>query len=76
MDDVAVEVVEVFVNALKKIMDPVLIFSMTEPEVALIASETEQSRTTRKELEAKLKVLTSGASTCKEFAAIYFNSKV
>lgn len=76
MDDVAVEVVEVFVNALKKIMDSGLIFSMTEPEVARIASETEQSRTTRKELQAKLKVLKSGAATCKEFAALYFNSKI
>ncbi|KAJ3495912.1 hypothetical protein NLG97_g3046 [Lecanicillium saksenae] len=72
VDDVAVEVVEAcLLDKLSEIMDPLSIFSMSDDEVASVAAETEESRTAREELEAKLKLLKSGSETCKNFAALY-----
>lgn len=52
-------------------MDPLSVAMMQETEVARIASETDESRAAREELETKLKVLKSGTEICKLFAALF-----
>lgn len=69
IDDIAVEVVETcVVGQLNQLITPLSVSMMSDEEIARIASETEQSRVARKELETKLKVLRSGAETCKMFS--------
>ncbi|OAA37488.1 GTPase effector domain, GED [Cordyceps fumosorosea ARSEF 2679] len=75
IDDVAVEVIEAcLVGKLNEIMDPTSIFTMKDADITRIAAETEESRAARKELETKLKVLSSGSEICKTFAALYVNA--
>ncbi len=57
-------------------MDPASIFTMKDAEIARIVAETEESRTARAELEAKLKVLGSGSEICKTLAALYVNGRL
>ncbi|KAH6869680.1 P-loop containing nucleoside triphosphate hydrolase protein, partial [Thelonectria olida] len=69
IDDVSVEVIETgLVSELGNIIEPVGISTMSAEELNEVAGETDEARRARKELQAQLSVLRSGAQICKTFA--------
>lgn len=69
IDDLAVEAIEgCLVAKLKDIFTPLDVSRMPDRDVAKIAGETSESRQTRENLEAKLRILSYGLETCRRFA--------
>ncbi|KAH7142164.1 dynamin GTPase [Dactylonectria macrodidyma] len=71
IDDVSVEVIETgLVSALRSIIEPVGISTMSAEELDEAAGETDEARRTRKELQVQFSVLKSGAEVCKQFTGL------
>ncbi|KAM0812178.1 putative P-loop containing nucleoside triphosphate hydrolase protein [Seiridium cardinale] len=70
LDGIAVDVIEaVLVSALPAIFSPIKVYKMTTDDIASIAGEPDETQIQRDQLTRQLKVLASGAETCKKFAS-------
>ncbi|KAK1994160.1 hypothetical protein LX36DRAFT_727998 [Colletotrichum falcatum] len=76
IDDIAVEAIEsVLVSALAEILSPVKVYKMKPDLVALIAGESEATRSYREQLTKQLEILSKGAEMCKHFAVVKLSGK-
>ncbi|KAL7791887.1 P-loop containing nucleoside triphosphate hydrolase protein [Trichoderma ceciliae] len=69
IDEMSIQVIETgLVAEIREILSPLVAAQMKEDDMASIVGEKEEIRTARKKLEAKRKLLSDGAQTCKKFS--------
>lgn len=72
----SIQVIETcLVGEIRQILSPLFVAQMSEDDMEAIVGETEDTRTRRKKLEAKLKLLNDGALTCKKFSGFHLLGK-
>ncbi|KAL7918493.1 P-loop containing nucleoside triphosphate hydrolase protein [Trichoderma austrokoningii] len=69
IDEVSIQVIETgLVGEIRQILSPLVVAQMSEDDMDAIVGEKDKIRTARKTLQAKLKLLSEGAQTCKRFS--------
>ncbi|KAK1237924.1 hypothetical protein MKX08_002503 [Trichoderma sp. CBMAI-0020] len=69
IDEVSIQVIETgLIGQIRNILSPLAVAQMDEDDMAAIVGEKESIRNARKRFQAKIKLLSEGAQTCKKFS--------